>query len=294
MQRSSVRLYALVAGGTDRAVVLRRGPSRSVLLVSWRTDRDVFTPGQWLRGRVYERRCDLSPDGTKLLYFAASWRKPHGTYTAVSSPPWFRAVALWPKGDAWGGGGLFENNSRILLNHPPSQTALADGFTLPRSVQVAPFGEWPGRGEDEPIWRARLERDGWRRTTEGVPHRRPSGSRIWIEYDPPIVYTKWSPRRADVALEMRIRGVKERQGPWYAVDHALVRAKPERERVFLRSDWADWDRHDDLLLAQDGCVLRLPAKAARAMDPDAEPRCLIDLAPLRFEAVAAPSGADRW
>ena len=83
--KSAVRLYALLARKAPLAVVFRRGPSKRVLLVLWRTDTDEFVEGQWLKGRIYERRCDLSPSGKRLVYFAA-WRTepkrpketPHG------------------------------------------------------------------------------------------------------------------------------------------------------------------------------------------------------------------------
>jgi hypothetical protein len=71
---SSVRLYAILARKSSVAVVFRRGPSNSVLLTQWNTDNDTFEHGQWLRGRIYERRCDLSPDGALLLYFAGKYK----------------------------------------------------------------------------------------------------------------------------------------------------------------------------------------------------------------------------
>lgn len=53
------RLHVLLAQGGSRAVVLRRGPSKDVCLIAWDRGRDTFEEGQWLRGRIYERRCDL-------------------------------------------------------------------------------------------------------------------------------------------------------------------------------------------------------------------------------------------
>jgi hypothetical protein len=38
--------------------------------VLWDRQRDTLKLGQWMRGRIYERRCDLSPKGAHLLYFA--------------------------------------------------------------------------------------------------------------------------------------------------------------------------------------------------------------------------------
>jgi hypothetical protein len=50
-------------------VILRRGPTQWAQLTVWRTDRDIFAHGQWMRARVYEDRCDLAPDGSLFLYF---------------------------------------------------------------------------------------------------------------------------------------------------------------------------------------------------------------------------------
>ena len=40
-------------------------------------------------------------------------------WTAVSRPPYITALALWPKGDCWHGGGLFQDNKTLILNHKP-------------------------------------------------------------------------------------------------------------------------------------------------------------------------------
>jgi hypothetical protein len=100
---ATARLYAILARRSPVAVLFRRGPSKQVLLIRWNTNDDSLLPGQWLKGRIYERRCDLSPDGDLLLYFAANWKKPYLSWSAVSRPPYLTALALWPKGDGWGG-----------------------------------------------------------------------------------------------------------------------------------------------------------------------------------------------
>lgn len=140
LKAPSVRLFVLLARRARRAVVFRRGPSRQVLLLSWDTASDVLTPGQWFKGRIYERRCDLSPSGDKLVYFAGKFRKPYATWTAVSRPPWLTALALWPHGDAWGGGGLFESDPHLRLHHRSTQMQLAPDFHLPKHFQVEQLG----------------------------------------------------------------------------------------------------------------------------------------------------------
>jgi hypothetical protein len=57
------RIYAIVAREADVAVVFRRGPSRQVRLLRWNLRTDEIEAGQWFKGRIYERRCDLAPMG---------------------------------------------------------------------------------------------------------------------------------------------------------------------------------------------------------------------------------------
>src|SRR5690348_8911615 len=101
---NSARLYGIVARAARRAVIFRRGPSRRVRLLVWDLKADTIEAGQWFKGRIYARRCDLTPCGDKLVYFAASFRKPFYAWTAISRPPYLTALALWPKDDCWGGG----------------------------------------------------------------------------------------------------------------------------------------------------------------------------------------------
>ncbi|MBQ6470441.1 MAG: hypothetical protein IJJ33_00530, partial [Victivallales bacterium] len=67
------RLHAILARRGPNAVVFRRGPSDKVALIGWDRSNDTFTLGQWLRGRIYPLRCDLSPRGEHLIYFAAKY-----------------------------------------------------------------------------------------------------------------------------------------------------------------------------------------------------------------------------
>src|SRR3954454_10755262 len=84
LNASSTRLWVLLARKARVAAIFRRGPSRHVQLIKWNLDNDTFEFGQWFKGRVYERRCDLSPAGTLLIYFAATYKEPLRSWTAVS------------------------------------------------------------------------------------------------------------------------------------------------------------------------------------------------------------------
>lgn len=113
------RLFVIMARDASVAVVVRRGPSQWAQLTLWNTDNDVFTRGAWFRGRIYEEKCDLSPDGQLFVYAAFQGRRFGSTYTdswtAVSRPPWLHALTLWPMGTTYGGGGRFVENRRLVL-----------------------------------------------------------------------------------------------------------------------------------------------------------------------------------
>jgi hypothetical protein len=115
-------------------------------MVKWNTREDSFEHGQWFKGRIYSERCGLSPDGTLLVYFAAKYgthkRNPDysDTYTVVSKPPFFSALAMWSQGHTWGGGGKFIDNKTLRLAYA------SGGFTVtPHSGKtklfMAPIGE---------------------------------------------------------------------------------------------------------------------------------------------------------
>ena len=70
------RIHAILAREAPKAVVFRRGPSGQVCTLGWDLETDTFTMGQWLKGRIYEYRSDLSPDGELMIYFVTDFRRP--------------------------------------------------------------------------------------------------------------------------------------------------------------------------------------------------------------------------
>ena len=291
VQSSSTRLWVILARKAHAGVVFRRGPSKRVLLLRWRTDTHELEAGQWLKGRIYERRCDLSPTGEKLVYFAANHKPPHFTWTALSRPPFLTAIALWPKGDAWGGGGLFRNERTLLLNHRPGdETKSAPDQGIPRNLEVLPFESHSGWGEDDPIWTSRMQRDGWTIAEEGEEVEHPYGSDIWYEFSPPRIFTKV---RSGLTLEMRIVGIKQLDGPWVVVEHRVRSADGATLLDLGRSDWADWSLSGELLFARAGCLCRARIKRGRTVQLEPA-ETLFDLSGMRFEGAPAPPEAKQW
>jgi hypothetical protein len=288
MPTASVRVYVLLARRSSLGVIFRRGPSRQVLTLLWDTSTHVVRPSQWFKGRIYERRCDLSPSGEKLIYFAAKHRAPLFTWTAVSRPPFLTALAMWPKGDAWGGGGLFRNERAIELNHRPGEMVAGAEFKIPKAITVEPCGKISGHGEDDPILSTRLLRDGWVLQTPGVVQQNSFGSRISWTFP---VNQVWSKRRGCLSVEMRILGIHERDGPWCVAEHRVLDSNGGVLTDLGRSDWADWSNNGEVLFAREGCLFRIPVRGQNKLGDCCE---VMDLRPLRFANVEAPPEAKRW
>ncbi|HEY1904312.1 MAG TPA: hypothetical protein VGG56_17920 [Terracidiphilus sp.] len=292
-KKSSTRLFVIVARSAPIAVIFRRGPSKQVLLIKWNLEDDTLEIGQWFKARIYERRCDLSPEGEMLLYFAADWRKPYESWSAVSRPPYLSSLALWPKGDGWGGGGQFYTRERILLNHRDGELQLAQEFWVPKWMSIGQFGDRPGWGEDEPVWFARLQRDGWKLVSYPTKTKDEWGAKAMVEFDPPIRWQKSHPQNASgFALQMSIVGIHEVDGPWYLIEHSVVEKNGNATNIG-RSDWADWSPAGDLLFTQGGSLFRLRCSHGGLASIESREQ-IADFSELRFQQCEAPAEARIW
>lgn len=240
---SPCRLYVYPALDADRAVVLRRGPSAWARLSAWNTADDTFEHGQWFRGRVYERRCDVSPDGRLFVYFAAKQGRAtaEDSWIAVSRPPWFQALALWFVGGTYCLGGTFVDARSLYIGWggDPDQGALPGWLTL---AAQPPHVDGTPNASERTVYHARLLRDGW--TPTAIPE---IGRNIWEKRSP----------GADATLELMSEAVPDftAQGDPYLTQYSL-RADDGNVADFGPCTWADWDRRGRLLLARDGAVWR--------------------------------------
>jgi hypothetical protein len=174
MPKFPARVHPILARKANTAIIIRRGPSKSVCTMQWDRRNDTFKLGQWLKGRIYERRCDLSPDGRHFIYFAMDgrWSGPvKGSWTAISRAPYLKALALWPWGDCWNGGGLFLTDSKFWRNagyHQDEPDTV--GRLRKKLIEETdyPFDEGYG-GECPGVYYQRLQRDGWKLTRIDPP-----------------------------------------------------------------------------------------------------------------------------
>ena len=163
MARFRARIHVLLARDTPLGVVIRRGPSKQVCTLLWDRKNDEFRVGQWLKGRIYERRSDLSPDGRHLIYFAMNGKwasEAKGSWTAISKAPYLKALAIFPKGDCWHGGGLFTGKKSYWLNDGCGHAVLRDTRDVKRDLNFRPSDNFGG--ECLGVYYPRLLRDGWK------------------------------------------------------------------------------------------------------------------------------------
>jgi hypothetical protein len=162
MEQSAPRIHVLFASHAPVGLVIRRGPSKSVATVLWDRSRDEFRLGQWFKGRIYQRRSDLSPDGKYVIYFAMNgkWQsESRGSWTAISQAPYLKAIAFFPKGDCWHGGGLWTGATTYWLNDGCGHHVVRDTSSVQRDRRYQPTPNYGG--ECQGVYYHRLLRDGW-------------------------------------------------------------------------------------------------------------------------------------
>jgi len=280
------RLFFIMARRAPIAVILRRGPSRWVQLIKWNTQTDEFEMGQWFHGRIYERRSDLSPDGSLFIYFAQkitgrSLRDKEYTYawTAISRPPYLTALALWPKGDCWHGGGLFENGRVVFLNHKP-EAAIPHPKHRPHLLRVRSNPN--AQGEDDPIFSMRLERDGWVKKQEWeVQYRGPNGL---FETTSPGIFEKKN-REGNQSIRL-LRTIQVLD---YSETFSIIFRQSSKEITIEQCGWADWDQSGRLVFARHGKLF-----AGWLNRSDLEFQLLRDFNREKPKSVSPPSWAKHW
>jgi hypothetical protein len=279
-----VRTEAIFAATAPVAVILRRGPRSHYQLLLWHLDRDEVLAGQWMKGLV--RLFDLSPDGRKLLYWAAQHhvgasrrfggqvgpydpartrplrpaklkpgrkvprylrlqgtdarvRNVEGTWTAISTPPYFSALAIWPAIGHWTGGGAFLSQREVCLFERE------DGLA---PIQNVPVPQWLSVGKV-------------------TPEQWAQGAALYSGHHARLDATE---EGRQVARSLRDAGAR-----------------------FV--DWVDIRSSDTMCFATDGRIHRLSGWKSVAPDARLHQATLVaDLTGRRFELLPAPLEAMRW
>jgi hypothetical protein len=137
------RLYLYFATENDRAVILLRAARRLWAMILWDRAAGTFTEGQWLKREIDPALCQISPDGRHFLY-NVRYNRPNDaateSYTAISRPPYFTALALFAQGWIPGWGGCFLDNGHYWIDGLPGPEAQRVGKTpdLARVIEGTP------------------------------------------------------------------------------------------------------------------------------------------------------------
>jgi hypothetical protein len=280
-QTTPPRLHVILAREASIAVILRRGPTHWVQMIKWYTDTDTFEQGQWFKGRVYENKCDLSPDGKLFIYFALKGNNRRSsedflfTWTAISKPPYFTALTFWKEFGTWGGGGHFIDNKTVRIyvpnnyhhpDYPPRGIKVLDSdskvtINEERLKQVHQ-ARWElvqdGRSVkadfqdlvaslNKGTHQSRLDIDGdWYQLLdmemEGESH-----NPWWIKMNPPTIWRKLYPT---YSIEKQYIGYRWSMGE---VNKLFVIDNQSGEKTLLSdATWADFDQQGRLVLAKQG------------------------------------------
>jgi hypothetical protein len=222
-----------------------------------------------------------------LIYFAQkindrTLKDSQYTYawSAISRPPYLTALALWPKGDCWHGGGLFQEDNTVVLNHKP-EAAIPHPNHSPHGVNV--ILKDGVCGEDDPLFSERLERDGWALKQEWKVENQ--GYPLMFLTHQPEIRERLSPDRSQV-----IKLTRSIESLDYSERFAVGPSGEVNMTQMDRVSWTDWDQNGRLVFARDGSIF------AGYIDGngDITERKLIDLNDSKPNAFRTPSWASQW
>jgi hypothetical protein len=273
MPRFPARLHVLLARDAPVGLVIRRGPAKSVATILWNRRTDTFELGQWLRGRIYDRQSDLSPDGKHFLYFALNgkWKsKVGGSWTAISRAPYLKAVSLWSNAGCLSGGGLWNSAKRYWLGDGCAKQ-LRDDTSLKRDSSCAAMTR---SGHGAGVYYHRLIRDGWLHLkTERTGQTKDRQVDIFEKQ----ANTGWMLRKLT-----HVTWPEPGKGCYWD-EHVLLHPETKQSLVCPNWEWADFDGKR-VVWATEG---RLEV-GRLTRDGIADPKVLHDFNAMEFAAIKAP------
>ncbi len=285
------RIYVITATNADVAVVFAR-TSGWFHIARWDLLTGSVTAGAWLRGGLYPRRCDISPDGEFLYYFGM---KGGRAFHAISRMPWLSALALWRASGTYSNGGHFLKVPRRgikvsdeFLQGPPS---IGDSTPLLQQYRLRMVGNATTAYKAE-------RRRGWLEH-ETCPPR--EANDVWDERRAQILFHQHPTRKlrlilTDAGITHALGNIEGRK-PSYSIDDKITTT------LLPDAVWADWDRQGRLLVATANGALEIrgvatAASAASVADNAVELRfnnvTSSSLAGIRPDPTPSPLSAQRW
>ncbi|MEP7288510.1 MAG: hypothetical protein ABI947_22385 [Chloroflexota bacterium] len=278
------RLFVILASEASKAVIFRRGPHLWTQIILWDTKTDSFTEGQWFKGTLYQKRCDLSPDGSKMIYFAAKHYKARfrdaerllTTWTAVSRPPYLTALAITKTIGTYDGGGYFGDNNTIYINQgryapdkdnvPP---VVVEKLNVSQDVEFKPIAPDGHFFYEEGLYDLLLKRRGWQAD---------------LNKDP-IQWRKDNPNHTYSLFMTSISGFGNNEICQFSLKNHLNNV----EFTINCNEWADWDQQGRLVYTHEGKLF-----LGQIWKDQIESVQLADFNPNKLRLIESPAWAKTW
>jgi len=243
MEKIYPRLHVLLARESNKAIIIRRGPSKRTCVIGWDRGTDKFYIGQWFKGRIYYHRSDISPDGKYWIYFALHNRYGQ-TWTVVAKAPYLKAIDFYMKGSAWHGGGIFLKNDTYWLNDRYAEhTRQKKGKEL--KAKKSDELDQAVDGESVGIYTYKLIRDGWKEINTVTTGK----------YDCKIYFHKQLDKEL-ILCKIFHATINHPIGKGcYFERHEIIDIKNEKKWEFPDWEWADYD-NGHLIWAEYGKIMR--------------------------------------
>lgn len=276
------RLWLFFASEAPIAVILKRGPTDWVQLVKWDVANDHFEAGQWLKARVGEENFDIAPDGKLIVYWArGNSAREFDTWTAVSKPPYFTALALWPWYGTYFGGGFFESSTRLWLNNnevPPLASKFEPG---PLDVTAG----WDRPDTALPLYTRKLIRRGWL-CIQLSTYRETWSNKPKHKYKVPITEELWTWHCPDGST---IRSLSMGPPVFGFKNAILSRILPNGDDVVIDYPVCDWDQRGRMVRTDQGKIFVAEWQAGQLVETE-----LVDLNRDEPAPLAPPVWAKTW
>lgn len=274
MAMAPPRIYCIPATEAPVIAVFRRGPSKWFHVGRWDLIQQKYEPGAWLRGRIFPRRSDLSPDGRFLCYFA---QKPNATwghgenYVAISKLPWLKAIHAFGTCGTWTRGYYFTTRDQ---SDEPFNIDLPLPYNL-SSIPVVQFANERHRG--------------WAETADS-PLRHPND--FWDERRNAQLCKKQPGGHRTLYLES-LGWAGGEFGEDQAVDGmSVLYFMKSSDGIEILDDlqWADWDLNGHLLVATRSGKLQVKHLEDNGLRVVFE----VDLSLMEPEPLPPPPWAQNW
>jgi hypothetical protein len=247
-------------------------------MILWHTDTDKFESGQWVNHRVFEGESDVAPNGNLVVYGARQGRisSNQEKWVAVSRPPYFTALALWPVAGPGGGGGVFKDGQTLMLYGQIGD--VKRGYKVPLAVEHnIPLAPVNVTVEDHAGWfsateTVRLHRDKWRYDAVSKWWERWSRGDTWRLCWKRSVHLEPEKGKSTSILQDCF-AVRFRDACWLLVD----------------ASWAGIDQRGRLVFARDGRLF-----AGNVTSEGVGETLLADFSEEKPDPQPSPASALRW